>query len=314
MKFGKIFGDVACVVGCCVGVGFLSGKEAQVFFGNVWNVLLFAAVFFLCTYVTREFCRKTASDSVEKLSGNLFKRRELCNAAIAFCSFVCLTTSLAGVQALSQYVFPSRLPYFSFAAALCAAFTARSLNALKKVNVISLLLAAALLVALCFTPHGSAPTAPPVYRPVSYALFSVAMSLGITSRLACDCTQKQNALCSALSAALIALLLLLVLPLCGGADLPVMENLHGAFKIFATVTLLISAVTGLAANSLPVTELLKSILPDETLCNALTFGAALLFSMFGFDFAVKWGYALVAVAGGLLVIKMCSRLWVRAKA
>ena len=59
-----MIGDVSVTVGSCVGVGFLSGKEAQIFWGNGASIAVFAVIFAICTFAIREFCRATHTASV----------------------------------------------------------------------------------------------------------------------------------------------------------------------------------------------------------------------------------------------------------
>ena len=51
-----VLSDGATVAGCCIGVGFLSGKEAQLFWGNFAGIGIFALCFFVANTVLRRFC------------------------------------------------------------------------------------------------------------------------------------------------------------------------------------------------------------------------------------------------------------------
>lgn len=45
MKVKRIFSDCMAIVGCVVGIGFVTGKEAQVFVGNDNNIWVFVLRF-----------------------------------------------------------------------------------------------------------------------------------------------------------------------------------------------------------------------------------------------------------------------------
>ena len=307
-KILKMLGDVAVAVGCCIGVGFLSGKEAQVFFGNKINVAIFAAVFFIVTYIIREYSRKKNCTDINELSQSMFgKYSTVMNVGIALCSFVCIVTVLAGVeQCLSQMYYLSKLPLYAFAAAFIAAILLKfGLKALKIANAVSVIMATVLIIVLVCTNENqnAEQLSVPFYQPIVYALFSVTMSLGVITQLASDSTKKENLIASILAAVILAVFLLVILPLCNMTlSLPALGNISHPILIFYTIlTLLLSAVTGVVANAYPILHYLNAVTHDETLNCALIFLAALAFSMFGFDFAVKFGYLLVSVVGLIIL-------------
>ena len=307
-KIFTIIGDVAVAVGCCIGVGFLSGKEAQVFFGNTVNVVIFAFAFFAISFALREYCRVNSCSTVDKLSGSLFKKASnFFNIGIALCSFVCIVTVLAGVeQCLAKLFYISKLPLYAFAASLIAVLLLqRGMKALKYANFIAIIMAIILILILLFsnTSKKSGAVQIPFYQPVIYALFSVTMSMGVLTQLSSKASQKDNVISCVLASVITAALMGAVLPLCQlNADLPTLSNIsHPILLAYAIVTLLFAAVTGIVANAYPIVQELKSIVTDNTLCNAMTFGLALAFSMFGFDFAVKFGYLLVSAFGAVIM-------------
>ena len=319
-KFFAIMGDVAVVVGCCIGVGFLSGKEAQVFFGNIFNVAIFAAFFFAVSFALREYCRKNGCSTVDELSGSLFgKFAKIFNVGIALCSFVCIVTVLAGVEeCLSRLFYLSNLPLYAFAAALFAALLLqRDMKMLKYANMVSIIMAVILVIILLTanTTENSQNLQVPLFQPVIYALFSVTMSLGVITRLACESDRRQNVTACVLASVITAILMAAILPLCKiNADLPTLDGISSpALIAYALITLLLAAVTGVVANAYPVVQELKSIVPDNALCNALIFGLALAFSMFGFDFAVKFGYLLVSLFGAVIVVLAICKLCFKRK-
>ena len=314
-KFIAIMGDVAVSVGCCIGVGFLSGKEAQVFFGNIFNVVLFAVAFFIINTVLREYCRLNNCPTVDKLSGSLFgKASKVFNVGIALCCFVCIVTVLAGVEeCLSKLFYLSKLPLYGFVTALIAALLLqKDMKALKYANFVSIVMAIILILVLLFTNNTEHVDnlQIPFHKPIIYALFSVTMSLGVTTQLADESKRQRNVISSILSSIILALLMIAVLPLCTlNDDLPTLSNItHPLLLAYAIITLLLAAVTGITANAYPIVQELKSVVDDNTVCKALIFGLALAFSMFGFDFAVKFGYMLVSAFGVVIFILTIYKL------
>ena len=305
----QILCDVAVTVGCCVGVGFVSGKEAQVFFGNKFNAAIFCVVFFVVNFAVREHCRKQHCDNAHQLNKSLWKHPALFDTLITLCSFVCIVTVLAGVEQCLNGILSlgGKLPLYAFAAALLSSvLLMKGISALKVVNVIAVGMAIVLIALLFATREGS--TAEnlqvPIYQPVVYALFSLTMSLGVVTKLGADSTRKDNLISTLLSAVILTALMLLVLPACNFNNaMPTIDGITNKYlRLFALLTLLLSAVTGIVANGLPIVHYLEGVIGDKTLCCAVTFGFALAFSVFGFDFAVKVGYVLVSVMGAMVFI------------
>ena len=314
-------GDVAITVGCCVGVGFISGKEAQVFFGNKFNAIIFCVVFFVVNFAVREHCRKQRCESVHELNASLYKHPTPFDTLITLCSFVCIVTALAGVeQCLSSIFSLGGLPLYAFAAAVISSLLLRmGMSAFKIVNVVAVGMAIVLIALLFATKSGNhvEDLQVPLYQPIVYALFSLTMSLGVVSKLGAVSSKKENLICTVLSSVILTALMLIVLPSCNfHRAMPTIDGITNKYLLgFALITLLISAVTGLVANGLPIVQYLHSAIPDNTLCCALTFGFTLAFSMFGFDFAVKVGYVLVSAMGAVIFItatfKQTRKLFVR---
>ena len=308
-KILQILCDVAVTVGCCVGVGFISGKEAQVFFGNKLNAIIFCVVFFLVNFAVREHCRKQRCKDLHQLNKSLWKRPTLFDALITLCSFVCIVTVLAGVEQCLGSIFNlgGKLPLYAFAAALISSLLlSKGMTALKVVNVIAFGMAIVLIALLCVGKTDSyvENLQVPLYQPVVYALFSLTMSLGVISKLGADSTKKDNLIATLLSAVILTALMLLILPTCNFHNaMPTIDGITNKYLLgFALLTLLLSAVTGIVANGFPIVHYLQGVIDDETLCCALIFGFALAFSMFGFDFAVKVGYVLVSAMGALIFV------------
>lgn len=67
MKMKDVLSDGATVAGCCIGVGFLSGKEAQLFWGNFAGIGIFALCFFVANTILRRFCYQKNCNNVADL-------------------------------------------------------------------------------------------------------------------------------------------------------------------------------------------------------------------------------------------------------
>ncbi len=312
----KLFADAALTAGCCIGVGFLSGKEAQLYWGNAKSAVTFAAAFAAATFVVREFCGKTHSATVGQTCARLLsKGAEGLRAAIVFCSFACAVTALAGVEACFRELFGAPLPFptAAFAAAAVAAVLRKAkLKVFKAVNVLSLALAGATIGALFVRGAETSTLNTPAANTFVYALFSVTVTFGVSAKLSQNCTAWENATVSVLSALIVGALMIAVLRLCDfSASTPVLRNLSLPLKILAAAAILLSSVTGLVANVVPVTEMLNDVLGDETLCTLLTLSVALALSMFGLDFALRAGYAAVAAVGLFTLVLAIKKLAVR---
>lgn len=308
--------DAAVVIGCCVGVGFLCGKEAQVFFGNAVNVAVFAVVFFAVNVIFREYCRKKRCSSLSQLSVNVFtKFAWIFDLALTTCCFVCIVTMLAGAEQCLGSVLPvsSVIPLYGLVTSvIAAAVLSKGMKALKIANVISITLAVALIVTLlCINTEksGFLQIKVPPYKPAAYALFSVTMSFGVTTQLGAESDLKRNLITSATAAAVLSALTLLIIYLSDfSLNLPAIENIKNPYVLaLSVVTITLSAVTGIVANAMPIVEQMRDFIPDHSLCCILTFGSALAFSLFGFDFAVNFGYVLVGVIGAIVIIAAVAR-------
>ncbi|MCM1194701.1 MAG: hypothetical protein NC099_04025 [Corallococcus sp.] len=309
--------DIAVVVGCAVGVGFLSGKEAQIFFGNVTNVAIFAVTFALINVIFREYCRKRNCGNVAKLSVCCFKRYAIAfDLCISACCFVCVVTMLAGVEQCISNILPvSAFPLYALVTAVIAtAVMQRGLSALKTANFISIALAVTLIVILYLTGNGKETTVTndvPAYNPIAYALFTFVMSFGVTTTLGSQSGKRRNVICSLISAAVIALMMIAVMGLSDfSLSMPVIDGITDPFLLaLAVITLILSAVTGIVANAMPIVSEINALINDRTLSAAAVFTLALSMSMFGFDFALKYGYMLVGVVGAItLAVTVCRQI------
>lgn len=316
-NFGKFFDsvcDIAVVVGSSVGVGLISGKETQVFIGSVPNALIFAVVFCVVMSVFREFCRKYAVTDTAALSKVCFGRYSTpFGFVFILCSFVCVVTCLAGVeQCLSDILYLSNLPLYAVCVATIAALVMmKGLPALKVCNVVSIVMAIALFVALAFCRDKSAPldAVPRPYMPIVYALFSFTMCVAVTCKLGAKTDKIRNVALTAVSATIIAVLLVVVSFIADFSQpLPTLSAIGNPYlKCFAVITVALSSMCGIVGCALPVCELVDGVIGDKTVSSACVFMAACAFCMFGFDFLVKYGYVFIALIGAVVVVSASFR-------
>lgn len=314
--FCKVFdavSDVAVAVGSAVGVGLISGKETQIFVGGAPNAVIFAVVFCVIMSVFREFCRKNNVTTANGLAIACFgKLASPFSYVLSLCSFVCAVACLAGVeQCLSDILYLSPLPLYAIVtAALAALVMLKGMSALKTCNVVSLVMAAGLFVALSVgNSGGSALSAVPrPYMPVIYALFTFTMSLAVTCKLGASSSKQSNILRSAVSAFVVAALLVFTVTVSDFAKpLPTLSGITNPYlKVYATVTVALCSMCGIVGCGLPVCELVDGVIGDRTLTSALVFGCACAFSMFGFDFLVRFGYLFVALIGGIVMFSVAK--------
>lgn len=312
-RFIDYISDVAVVVASSVGVGLISGKETQVFVGNTANAVIFFVVFCLINAIFREFCRKNACNTPSSVACVCFsKGHELFGIALCACSFVCLVTCLAGVeQCLGSICSVSRFPLYSLAvAALSCIIMLNGMRALKIVGFVSVALTVALFAAIGSVKTVAAGFSQPrPFMPIVYAFFNFTMSCAVACKLGSQSTRLQNFICSAVSA-LILSSLLVVTNLLGdfSSPLPMLSALTSPFMLcFASAVIALAAVCGIVGCAFPVVEQINAVMGDKVISAIAVFGFALAFSLFGFDFLVKFGYILVAFVGVVMITTILLR-------
>lgn len=310
--FGKLcdgVSDVAVVVGSAVGVGLISGKETQIFVCSPFNAAVFAVAFCCILSVFREFCRKNSVCDVSRLAAVCFGRfAPVFNVAVCTCAFVCVVTCLAGVeQCLSSMLYLSNVPLYAVGVAVLGALImAKGMSALKVCNVISVATAVILFVLLAFVnePSTFSTDAPMPYMPVLYALFNFTMSLSLTCKLGARTGARSNFARSAAASLTIAAMLVATVFIADfDKPLPTLTNVTNPYlKVYATLTVALACTCGIVGCAIPVCEFVNAVIGDETLTSAVVFGFACTFSMFGFDFLVRFGYLLVALVGAVILV------------
>lgn len=309
MKIKDIFADAVTVAGCCVGAGFLSGKEAQLYYGNAACVCVFAAVFCGLTLCVRGFCLKCGCFDVQTLCKTCYPKFGGALATLACgCCFVCIVAMIAGSNSvLSSLLFEGFEPFFGIIVGAIAVVVVKiGLKALKALNAVSLVLAAVYVTWLACVVGTTdfAPQATPLYRPVVYALFSATMSLGVLTKLA-RTDKKSNVTATVAASVLLLTLALVVLRLCDfRLELPLLARTDNvALNVLGGVSVVCATVTGVCANAIPLLESVRDVFDgDDALCLLTIFCVAVALSLLGVDVVMKWGYLLVAAVGAAVVL------------
>lgn len=312
MKVKDVILDGCTVAGCSLGVGFLCGKEAQVFVGNFANTAIFASCFFVSTLLVRNFCLQKRSFCTESFCNVCFGgAKSIFYALFCACCFVCAVTALSALQhCLQSFLFQTSLPFFSVVAALISAAVLKSgMKTLKILNVISVALSLlyVVFVAICAkNPCKQLYVAPS--KSVKYAFFSVTVSLAVLAPLS-KTSAKQNFWATLLATAILGGLTCAIICFADfSLQTPFFVPNSLPLKIFGAITLLIATVTGVVANALPVVQIAVGIVEDKTLGVLCVFCLAVAFSTFGFDFILDYGYLFVAAVGVCVTISAAAQL------
>lgn len=312
MKVKDVISDGCTVAGCSLGVGFLCGKEAQVFVGNFANAAIFALCFFVATLLLRNFCLQKKCFCTRAFCESCFcGLKNVFYALFCACCFVCAVTALSALQqVLQSFLFQTSLPLFSVAAALLSAAVLKSgMKTLKILNVVSVALCVlyVVFVAICAkTPCQQLNVAPS--KPVKYAFFSVTVSLAVLAPLS-KTSAKQNFWASLLATAILGGLTCAIICFADfSLQTPFFVPNNLPLQIFGAVALLIATVTGVVANALPVVQSAVGVLEDKTLSLLCVFCLAVVFSTLGFDFILDYGYLFVAAVGVCVTLFVAVQL------
>lgn len=312
-KFFEFLCDVAVATGAAVGVGLISGKEAEVFVGTPLNTVVFFVCFSFIFALYREFCRKNDCSRLDDVTRVCFKKASApFTFALSLCSFVCVTTCLAGAeQCLSDVIYLSRFPLYAIAvAAMCAIVLLKGMSTLTLCNGVSVLMSIGLLIVL-LAQGGSASgiaSPPKPYMPIVYALFTLTMSVSVACKLGVRASAEQNVVRSVVSALLISVMLA-VTTFVGDFSLPLptLSAIEGGFlKVYAVLTVALASVSSIVGCAFPIVEQIDGVLRDKTVSVICVFGFAVAFSMFGFDFVITYGYLFVAAVGAVTVGAMLA--------
>lgn len=306
MKVKDVFQDVMLVVGCIVGVSFVTGKEAQTFVGNGKNIALFAIVFATCAIVLQRFCAKWQLHTTEQFVHFAFKKwGYVVHFLLLACFFVCIVTTLATVQS-SMHQVAGSIPFPLWSAivvTLSAMVLKGGVNAFKVVSIMAFVgtFITFVLVSASQNVQQSSDINP--ISTVLYSLFSLTMVLPVCCKTAKKST-KQNVLCVVFATIVVALLLWWVERVADFSQtLPIGGNLSGVGKVLLCVTICLCGISGVVANALPLCQGLGDVIPDKKLLTFVVLALAWAFGCFGLDILLKYGYLFVAIVGLVIVVR-----------
>lgn len=296
-----------------MGIGFISGKEAQTFWSDWQSVALFTCVFALATFAVREYCRIHNCDTLQKFClCALPKGHNALQIVLLVANFVCIVTMLAGVQdALSVLLNYGKMPVFGIiCATMCVIVLCKSPKNVVVANTLALICVILLVITLkVVCPTASQHKHVNAVMPLCYCAFCIATSLGVITQMGECSSSKQNAVVSVVSATVIALLMRLLQTICNYDNtLPALCNLPKAVTYFAVITGLLATLTGIVANAIPLLQATQDIVDDKVVQCVVLFVTALAFGLFGFDFALTFGYLAVSVIGFAITVAVALQL------
>lgn len=303
MKVKRIFSDCMAIVGCVVGIGFVTGKEAQVFVGNDNNIWVFVAIFGISTLVLRQFCTKWQLNSTQQFVTFAFgKVGAVLHLALLGCFFVCLVTTFATVQSSFEQLFDIRFPLWSALVAVACGIILK--GGIKSFRAISTMAFVSVFVTFLFiSPNKTAVGVQvnPILT-VVYGLFSLTMALPVC----CDGEKSfaESAISVVIATAIVGIMLWWIGKIADfRLTLPVGGRLQGFGKACLCVTICLCGISGAIANALPVYQGLCDVVEDKILLRFLVVGLSWAFSCVGLDFLLKYGYLFVALVGLAIVLR-----------
>lgn len=303
MKVKRIFSDCMAIVGCVIGIGFVTGKEAQVFVGSDANIWIFVAIFGISTLVLRQFCAKRKLKSTQQFVTFAFgKGGVFLHLALLGCYFVCLVTTFATVQSSFEQLFDVHFPLWSaLVAVACGIILKGGIKSFKTISALAFI--SAFVTFLFISPNKTAVDVQvnPLLT-VVYGLFSLTMVLPVC------CDDEKSLWESAISVVIATAVVGVALWWIGKiADfrltLPVGGRLQGFGKVCLCVTICLCGISGAVANALPVYQGLCDVVKDKALLRFLVVGLSWAFSCVGLDFLLKYGYLFVALVGLAIVLR-----------
>lgn len=306
MKVKDVLQESMLIVGCVVGVSFVTGKEAQTFVGSGKNILLFAVIFGLTTLLLRLFASKHRLQNAQQFALFTFKNwGYVVYFLLLGCYFVCLVTTLATVQnCFDELLGKTLFPLWSLAVVLLSSILLKW--GTKGFKVLSALAFVGAFVTFLIVSFGDNVPNETTINPLStmaYSLFSLTMVLPVccTNKVR---TTKENVLCVVVATIVVATLLWWVERIADFTlQLPIGGHLEGGGKVYLCVTVALCGMNGVVANALPICQGVADIIPDKKLLSFVVLGLAWAFSCLGLDILLRYGYLFVAVVGLLIVVR-----------
>ena len=340
----KLFLSAAVVgVSGCLGVGFVSGAEAKVFFADRRALLVFCVTYAASLFVFRVYASRCGAQTSTELVHSLPKKfGAVACRVLTICGLMTCIAVCSGAAECLDYLFGTNLSVLHCVPiCLAVCFVGGKNGGVKIVSAVAVFACLVWLV-VCFVasrlsgcadifqnfaqtvaklevvPANNRPFGAFVstfYRifvlPTAYALFSAVTSLSVQCKT-CNgyFSVAKNAAVSLISAALTAFCVFVVCITANFAqNLPLLALSNGTvFKLVAVVCVEACAVSCVSSNVIGVCEMLLPLVSDKTLRNLLIFLTILLLSPFRFDKVMTAVYFFVAFVGIVLLLFLAKSL------
>ncbi len=313
MKSFTLLKDSIIMIGCIVGVGFISGKELISFVGTTQNALLFGIVFCIGLSAFMIFCSQQKVSTLQGITKKIFgKYGVFWEYAICLCLFISLVTVISVAQTSLTQILQIPLPFPLFSLVIIGAtffLAQKNLTMLKWVNFVGLTLA---VVALSLTKSNQVQYATikgvALWKTAIYLFANLTLGLSLTTTVSQQKSPLQCFVASGLSSIAIVLLMIFVLSKCDKNGVCITDQRSWVKIIFCTAIVLCS-LSCTVATVLPICHLLQDFLPSRRWQLFATLSSSVVFSLFGFDCILQYGYIFVAIVGMVFVVKII-KYWI----
>lgn len=289
----KVFLTCASIVGCVLGVGFLTGKELIVFFGQkspFFVSVCFFILFFCLVFLFLSLGKKYETSDISVINKSIFGRFGIVFdfVFVATC-FVSISAMLAGSQVLFKTIAKNNFPFSLIVAFVCGVGLCFDVKTVKRLNLVFVpavvfLLFVALLPSCKINVVFNGNIAG-VLKVVQYCCFNC--MLGCAMLLSCgkNLGFGQRLFCAFISCVVLSLLVFVVLSSAGkvGGDLPLLQvaKNNGYFLPYVAVTFL-GILTSLCSCGYTVVSWAEKKCGDKIFSVATVFTCAYLVSLLGF--------------------------------
>jgi len=308
----KIFSACASIVGCVLGVGFLTGKELVVFFGEknpLFVSLCFFVLFFCLVFLFLSLGKKYKTTNISVINKNIFGRLGIVFdfVFVATC-FLSLCAMLAGAQELFKMVAETNFPFSLFVALVCCVGLCFGVKTIKSVNTIFVPVAVVLLFVAFISSCNDVVfkwELAGVAKVLQYCCFNC--MLGCAMLLSCgkNLDLRQRLLSAFISSLILSFLVFILLSSAGtaGGDMPVLTvaKNNGCFVVCATVVF-VGIFTSLCSCGYTVVSWLQKRLGDKHISVAGVFICAYVVSLFGFGKILSFTLPLSSLCAVVFVL------------
>lgn len=298
----SFFNTVFLILGAVVGAGFISGKEPISYFGTQSPIivavicgLLFFGVLFLCFFLNYNEPPLAVPVILAELT--------VCSAILAGLD---ATIPLWGIN--------TKFPLFSVLTLLISPTVCKGgIKRLERVNAVMTPLLVLFVVVIFFaTPTKTFNNAPSIslFNSLPFVLANSYLALPVVIDSVKGKSKTYKMLTAIIVSGVLGFILFVVLKICGreGAnafDLPIMHFLNGRFYYLTLASLSVATLTSAFTLYYPLYQYFTSAFEKS---GTLILGTGLfLFSRLGITNIIEWFYPVIAVFGGVYIIKLIYR-------